>query len=140
LAESAGATYARYADDLAFSSDAGFERRPFDRDVDRFAAHVAAIAGEEGWTVNHRKTRIMRQGVRQHLVGLVTNTHVNVIRADFDRMKAILTNCIRHGAVSQNRANHPSFRMHLEGRVGFVESINPNKGRRLRALLDRVRW
>jgi hypothetical protein len=30
--------------------------------------------------------------------------------------------------------------MHLEGRVAFVESINPGKGRRLRAIFDRIRW
>jgi len=37
--------------------------------------------------MNHRKTRIMRQGVRQRLAGLVANQHVNVARADFDRLK-----------------------------------------------------
>jgi len=135
LARAAGATYARYADDLAFSGEA-----EFDGCVDRFRAHAAAIVAEEGWTVNHRKTRIMRQGVRQHLVGLVTNRHVNVVRADFDRLKATLTNCLRHGASSQNRDNHPSFRMHLEGRVIFVESINPAKGKRLRDLFERIEW
>ncbi|KAA6465438.1 RNA-directed DNA polymerase [Acidobacteria bacterium AB60] len=135
LANAAGATYARYADDLAFSGDAAFARS-----AERFAARVAAIAEEEGWTVNHRKTRIMRQGVRQHLVGLVTNTHANVRRADFDRLKAILTNCGLHDPATQNRENHPAFRAHLEGRVSFVESINPGKGRRLRALFDRIVW
>lgn len=135
LAQAAGATYARYADDLAFSGEA-----EFGRSANRFALHVAGIAEEEGWAVNHRKTRLMRQGVRQHLVGLVTNDHVNVIRADHDRLKATLTNCIRHGASSQNRKNHPSFRMHLEGRVGFLESINPEKGKRLRALLEQIKW
>ena len=34
----------------------------------------------------------MRQGVRQHLAGLVTNQRMNVIRRDFDRLKAVLTN------------------------------------------------
>jgi hypothetical protein len=37
----------------------------------RRKAHAAAILLEEGFTVNHRKTRIMRQGVRQHLAGHV---------------------------------------------------------------------
>ena len=74
---------------------------------------------EEGFTVHHRKTRIMRQGVRQHLAGLVANQRVNVIRADFDRLKATLTNCVRSGPESQNREAHPDFRAHLEGRVGL---------------------
>ncbi len=135
LAKSAGAEYTRYADDLAFSGAETFERR-----VKRFSTHVAAILHEEGFAVHHRKTRIMRQGVRQHLAGLVANQRVNVLRADFDRLKATLTNCIRLGAGSQNRDAHPSFRSHLEGRVGFVEMVNPAKGGRLRALLERIEW
>ena len=118
-------SYTRYADDLAFSGGDGFERA-----AERFSLHAAAILGEEGFSVNHRKTRIMRSGVRQHLAGLVTNQHPNVRRSDFDRLKAILTNCVRLGPESQNRDGHPRFRMHLEGRVAFVESINPAKGRR----------
>ena len=135
LARAAGATYTRYADDLAFSGDEAFERR-----VERFAAHAAAILHEEGFAVNHRKTRIMRQSVRQHLAGLVANQGVNVRRADFDRLKATLTNCVRLGPESQNRGGHASFRAHLEGRVGFVETINAVKGKRLRAILEEIRW
>jgi len=135
LAESAGAAYTRYADDLAFSGDDDFARR-----AERFSIHVAAILHEEGFSVHHRKTRIMRQGVRQHLAGLITNQHANTYRADFDRLKAILTNCVRLGPDSQNRDAHPAFRAHLEGRIAFVESVNPARGRKLRAIFERIRW
>ncbi len=135
LARSAGAEYSRYADDLAFSGDEEFERG-----VERFSTHVAAILMEEGFHVNHRKTRIMRQGVRQRLVGLVANHRMNIMRADFDRLKATLHNCARLGPESQNRAAHPSFRAHLDGRIGWVESVNPAKGQRLRALFDQIAW
>jgi len=95
---------------------------------------------EEGFGVNHRKTRIMRQGVRQHLAGIVANQHLNVIRTDYDRLKATLMNCVRRGPESQNRAGHPQFRSHLEGHVAFVEMINPARGVRLRALYERIQW
>jgi hypothetical protein len=135
LAESAGAAYTRYADDLAFSGGDDFDRR-----VERFAAHVAAILIEEDFAVHHRKTRIMRQSVRQHLAGVVANQKLNVWRADYDQLKAILTNCVRHGAASQNRDGHTDFRAHLEGRVSYVESINPEKGKKLRAIFRRIAW
>jgi len=135
LAQSAGAVYTRYADDLAFS---GGER--FDRSVARFAAQVAAILIEEGFTVHHRKTHVMRQSVRQHLAGLVTNQRLNVRRSDFDLLKAILTNCVRHGPATQNREAHPHFQEHLAGRIGFMETINIEKGRRLRATFDQIAW
>jgi RNA-directed DNA polymerase len=135
LAQAAEATYTRYADDLAFSGDDKFERS-----VNRFAAHVAAILSEEGFAVNHRKTRVMRRSVRQHLAGVVVNRHANVDRQDFDRLKAILTNCVRHGPDSQNRDGHPSFRAHLEGRISFVEMINAQKGARLREIFEKIQW
>jgi len=135
LARSVGAVYTRYADDLAFSGDELFERG-----VQRFSTHVAAILIEEGFIVNYRKTRIMRRGVRQHLAGLVTNQHTNVMRGDFDRLKATLTNCVRSRPDSQNREALPRFQKHLEGRVAFVESINPAKGLRLRRIFEQIRW
>jgi len=101
---------------------------------------VAAILMEEGFNVHHRKTRVMRQGVRQHLAGLVTNEKLNVVRADFDKLKAILTNCVRHGAESQNREGHPAFRQHLDGRIGFVEMVNWAKGARLRRIFEQIEW
>ena len=135
LARAAGATYTRYADDLAFSGDEAFAGHAI-----RFAIHVAAIALEEGFPVHHRKTRLMRPGVRQHLAGIVINRHSNIPRRDFDELKAILTNCIRTGPDAQNRSRHPDFRAHLAGRIAFVESIHPQRGQRLRALFQRIPW
>jgi RNA-directed DNA polymerase len=135
LASAARAEYTRYADDLAFSGGQHFART-----VERFSVHIAAILREEGFSANHHKTRIMRQGVRQHLACLTTNQRLNVERADYDRLKAILTNCLRHGPESQNRESHPRFREHLLGRISFVEMINQGKGSRLRTIFDRIQW
>ena len=135
LARSAGAVYTRYADDLAFSGGEGFRRG-----ADRFAAHVAAIAIEEGFCVNHHKTRIMPRGVRQILAGLVVNQQASLRRAELQRLEAILTNCVRFGPDSQNREGLPDFRAHLEGRIGFVEMIGRAKGERLRAIFKEIRF
>jgi hypothetical protein len=125
----------RYADDLAFSGG-----EEFALGVDRFSTHVAAVVAEEGFAANHRKTRIMRQGVRQQLTGLIVNQRMNIRRVDFDRLKATLTNCVHFGPASQNREGHPSFEEHMEGRLGFVEMVNPEKARRLRRLWERIVW
>ena len=135
LAQSVGATYTRYADDIAFSGDGRFERG-----IERFSTHVAAILMEEGFRVHFRKIRVMRQGVRQHLAGLVINDHPNVMRADFDRLKATLTNCVRFGPESQNRDALPYFRAHLEGRLAFMASINPAKAVRLRKVFFMIEF
>jgi hypothetical protein len=135
LARAAGAAYTRYADDLAFSGDAEFARG-----VERFAVHAMAVAMEEGFDVHARKTRVMRKGVRQRLAGLVVNERVNVARDEFDRLKAVLTNCVRYGATSQNREGRTAFREHLLGRVGFVESVHAERGKKLRGIFERIGW
>jgi RNA-directed DNA polymerase len=135
LAKTAGAVYTRYADDLAWSGGAVFARS-----VDRFAAHAAAIAIEEGFSVNQHKTRMMRQGVRQQLAGIVVNRKVGLPRVVLERLEAILTNCLRRGPESQNREMVPDFRAHLGGRVAFVEMVDAVKGRRLREILEGIRW
>jgi hypothetical protein len=63
-----------------------------------------------------------------------------VVRADFDKLKAILTNCARQGPASQNREGHAAFRLHLDGRVEFVEMVNPVKGARLRKIFEQIQW
>ena len=133
LAQSAGAVYTRYADDLAFSGDDDFRRG-----IHTFLAHVANIIQDEGFAVNTKKTRLMPASTRQHLAGLVTNVKPNLQRADFDQLKATLTNCLRSGPGSQNRDGHPDFRAHLAGRIAFCAMVNPEKARRLQAIFAKI--
>lgn len=135
LATASSAVYTRYADDLAFSGDAKFSRSAY-----RFHIHASAIAMAEGFDVHHRKTRIMRPGVRQRIAGLVVNQRINIPRNDFDRLKATLNNCVRLGPDSQNHERQPDFRSHLDGRVSFVEMINPQRGHKLRTLFQQITW
>jgi RNA-directed DNA polymerase len=135
LAESLDAHYTRYADDLAFSGGPALEKS-----ARRFQVLVCRIALEEGFEINTRKSRFMRQGVRQQLAGVVLNRHLNSRRDEYDRLKAILTNCLRHGPASQNRDGHLDFKAHLAGRIAYVSMLNPGRGQRLRAAFDRVIW
>ncbi len=135
LARRAGATYTRYADDLTFSGDATFARR-----VSAFYRLVCGVVAEEGFRVNGRKTRRMRRGERQWVTGLVVNERLNVPRDAFERLEATLCNCARHGPASQNRAGHPAFRAHLEGRIAWIASVHPTRGAKLRAWFARIDW
>lgn len=135
LAKACGATYTRYADDLTFSG--GAELRRSSR---RFARRVALIAAEEGFAINRGKTRVFSRAERQTVTGVVVNIRPNVPRTEFDRLKAILTNCVRHDPATQNRENVPDFRAHLAGRVSHVAAVNPLRGRKLSAIFDRISW
>lgn len=135
LAKGFGATYSRYADDLTFSGGRDFERR-----TETFTALVTAVAHEEGFRVNGRKTRIMNAGVRQTMTGLVVNERPNIPRDEYDHLKAILHNCFRFGPASQNREARRDFRDHLRGRIAFVKMVHEARGMRLAALFNKIDW
>ncbi len=126
--------YTRYADDLAFSGDYS------KAEANNLVNLVRCIVEDEGFTVNHRKTKIMTLASRQRLTGLSINQHVNYPREKYDELKAILYNCGRFGPTSQNRRKHPNFKAHLQGRVAHVHSINPQRALRLQRLFDRIEW
>jgi len=129
----AGARYSRYADDLTFSGAAGLAAA-------RLVRSVTQIVAEEGFTVNRAKTRVQRATQRQLVTGLVVNHGLGVGRQEEDRLRAALHDAVRHGPEVANRRRHPDFRAHLEGRVGWVEAVNPVRGARLRRQLDDVVW
>ncbi len=135
LAAYYGATYTRYADDLTFSGG-----RQLFRIRTRFQLAVQDIAANEGFVVNPHKTRVMGQAGRQTVTGVVVNVRPNVARTELDLLKAILTNCVRHGPASQNRGGHRDFRTHLRGRVAHITQLNAARGAKLKALFDRIRW
>ncbi|MDF2562125.1 MAG: hypothetical protein K0R99_3571, partial [Microbacterium sp.] len=64
----------------------------------------------------------------------------NVSRDDYDRLKATIHNCVVHGPGSQNHRRLDDFRAHLLGRISWVESLNPQRGEKLRAEFLRIRW
>jgi RNA-directed DNA polymerase len=135
LAKTLPASYTRYADDLAFSGGMELERA-----ARRFQVAVCRIALEEGFEIHTRKSRFMRQGVRQQLAGIVLNVRPNLRRDEFDRLKAILHNCIKNGGQAENRENVRDFRGHLLGRISYISMIHPARGRRLREMFDEIEW
>jgi hypothetical protein len=135
LARQFGATYTRYADDLLFSGGDSFRR-----EAKRCEMLAGAILLDEGFTPAWRKTRLMPDSVSQRAVGLVLNHHAGLPRAERDALKAILTNCHRHGPASQNRSGHPDFRAHLLGRISHACHVHPASGEKLRALFDQICW
>jgi len=135
LAAALGGSYTRYADDLTISGGGLLLSRAGD-----VPATIAAIAAEEGFTVNERKSALMTRAGRQRVCGIVVNDHPNVARDEYDRLKAILHNAARDGPAGENRRGVTDFRAHLLGRIGWVESVNPSRGAKLRARFAQIVW
>jgi RNA-directed DNA polymerase len=128
-----GLTYTRYADDLAFSGPVGGWTPTLPR-------AVGAIAGDEGFALNPAKTRVRPAGQRQLVTGVVVNERPGVPRELRERLRAVLHDAATHGVEAANRERRPDFRGQLDGRIGWVESVNPSQGRRLRRQFDAVTW
>jgi RNA-directed DNA polymerase len=135
LARAFGATYTRYADDLTFSGPAEFGRSLRD-----FIPLVTQIIRKERFRVNAKKRKVIRAGRALVVTGVVVNEKVNVRRRQFDRLKAVLVNCVRQGPSTQNRAGHPRFADHLRGRVAHVSQLNADRGAKLLALYEQIDW
>ncbi len=135
LGAALGVTYSRYADDLTFSG-----RRSLASTVGRLRRTVAEIAGEEGFRINELKSTLTTSAGRQRVCGVVVNQHVNVAREDYDTLKATLHNARLQGPAAQNLASLPDFRAHLLGRIAWVQSLNPERGAKLRREFERIAW
>ena len=135
LADSMGIKYSRYADDLLFSGD-----RALARYARQLSITVGSIALEEGFEANFRKTRFQHCSQRQTATGIVFNEKPNICRKEYDRLKALLFNCVKQGPISQNRKGHPHFQQHLKGRIDWVERLHPNRAAKLRAIFEQIHW
>jgi RNA-directed DNA polymerase len=135
LAHALGARYTRYADDIVLSGG-----RHLSAAFARIEAWVGRIALEEGFALNHRKTRCLRAARRQSVCSIVVNQHPNLPRPAFDQLKAILHQCVLHGPAAQNRQAHPNWREHLQGRVAWAAQLNPAKAQRLQRLWGQIDW
>ncbi|MFJ8913190.1 reverse transcriptase family protein [Amycolatopsis sp. NPDC102389] len=89
LARALGATYTRYADDLAFSGDS--------LPLHRLLPGVRRIVTGEGFRLRDDKTSIAAAHQRQRVAGLVVNSAPAATRADYDALRALLHNCVRTG-------------------------------------------
>lgn len=133
LAAALGATYTRYADDLAFSGAA-------DLPLHRLLPGVRLIVRDEGFRLRDAKTSIAAAHQRQRVAGLVVNSAPAVPRDDYDALRALLHNCVRTGPQAQNHGGHPDFRAHVLGRISWAGTAQPARAARLRAMFDRVDW
>jgi hypothetical protein len=135
LAASLKVSYTRYADDLTFSGPARLVRA-----ANTLRRAVAEIAREEGFSVNDHKSMLATRAGRQRVCGVIVNERLNVSRHEYDVLKAILHNARVHGPASQNREALPEFRAHLLGRLSWVQSLNPERGEKLRRQFTSIVW
>jgi len=120
LARKHQVAYTRYADDLTFSGD-----------LPREAAHkirqlVTRIVQEEGFTVNVAKTKLMGQGTRQTVTGVVVNKVLGLSRQERRRLRAA-----QHQLSKLAVEEQAEKRQWLGGKLAYLSMLNPQQAERL---------
>ena len=135
MAKAFGANFTRYADDLTISGP-----EELVRGLRTLIPLVQQIIRRERFQSNPKKRRVLRAHQRQSIAGVVVNARTNIARSDFDRLKAILTNCVRTGPALQNREHVEDFAAHLRGRIAHVLQLNRSRGQRLMEIFQKIDW
>lgn len=120
-------TYTRYADDLVFS------HADTNANVVALTRAVSRIAGDEGFTVNDRKTRIMRSPNRQMVTGLLVNDGVRLSRRTRRQIRAFLHRCSTRGLDEVSAEIGRDARAVAKGYLAFAHMVDPVEAQRLRA-------
>lgn len=119
LAKKWGFDYTRYADDLSFS---GAERSA----AAGLAKAATRIIEDEGFVVNHKKTRITGQGRRQTVTGVVVNQVAGLSRQERRRLRAALHQ------LSLKKEKDPAEVARLKGKLAYLAMLNPDQAEALR--------
>lgn len=133
IAKKLDLTYTRYADDLTFASKTKSDR------IGYLLARIRHIASDEGFAINEKKTRILKQATRQSVTGVVVNIQPASSRATRRKLRAILHNASKTSIESQNRAKRKGFAAWLTGMISFVALVNPKHAIPLREKLKALR-
>jgi RNA-directed DNA polymerase len=116
--------YSRYADDLIFSSN--------DERLPALLPFFREVIASEGYVVNQKKTRVMRQGVPQMVTGLVANVKPALPRARRRLLRAMTHRLRTRGAealtLARDRRQGRELVPVLEGHLAFARMVQQQRG------------
>lgn len=122
-----GYTYTRYADDMAFSSDAVIPSRE----------EVRSVLQKEGFCLADDKFRVSVRGQRQVVTGLsiADREAPRVPRAIKRKLRQSIYFCQKFGTEGHAEAlgvSSDGLVNEIDGRIGYVQGIEPDLGESLR--------
>lgn len=135
LVEKYEGDYTRYADDITISGNRGIIK----------CLHIVEhIINDEGFNINHNKTRTAFYYQRQEVTGLVVNHGKVSINKEYKRkLKQEIYFCIKYGVnehLDYIKNDKSFFKEHLYGKAYFVKMVEPEEGEKVLNMLDKVEW
>lgn len=132
MARALGWTYTRYADDLTFSTTAGDTGQ-----IGRVLWQAKQIVENEGFVLHPDKIKVMRQGSRQEVTGVVVNEKTNVSRTKLKQFRAVLHRLETKGADAA-QFGKGNILASIQGFANYVLMVNPEKGGALKAQVNAI--
>ena len=133
IAKKLGFTYTRYADDLTFSGtgESG-------RNISRLLAMTKKVVREEDFRIHPDKMRIMRQGSRKEVTGVVVNEKPGISRKKLKKFKALIFQIEKDGIKGKSWDGSSNLLASIRGYAQFICMVDPEKGRPLAERVDKI--
>lgn len=118
--------YTRYADDLTFSASG------------EAVTHTKTLLGllhriikSESLTLHPDKLRVLRNGARKEVTGIVVNDKPAVNPKELHKFRALLYQIEKDGIGGKHWNNSPHLLSSIKGYASFVNMVDPAKGKPL---------
>ncbi len=121
LATKHGFAYTRYADDLTFSGTQADA-------ITALLYWTKATVTEEGFHLHPDKTRIMKQGSKQEVTGIVVNQHLSLDNKVLKQFRAVLFQIDKDGYAGKSWGNGYNLLASIKSYAHYVRMVNPEKG------------
>lgn len=116
VAKRFGLHYSRYADDMTFSS-----MHNVYQEESEFRCEIKRIIEEQGFKMNEKKTRLLRDGQRQEVTGLTVNSVVNVSRKYISDLRWLLHIWEKEGYAKAYSLFYPKYKKEK----GYIKKGEP---------------
>lgn len=131
IATSEGLVYTRYADDITLS---GSEKDLLTTKI--LLSNISSLIGKYGFSVNRLKTKIIKDGNRKVITGLlVDGDKLRVPKPYKDEIRKELYYISKYGLENHcdkiKKRNHFAYLMRLKGRIQYIIYIEKTTGQKM---------
>lgn len=143
IATKYGFTITRYADDITLSTDKDYPKTEVEKEdgtkiisseIDTMIKEIESVLNAEGFRLNRRKTKVMREGSRKWAMGTVINNKPTLLRTKRNLLKCIVHNIMINGVGPESKKTERTehqFTSWVRGMIAHFQQIDPDRGNAL---------
>lgn len=130
LAAKYGYAYTRYADDMTFSASGAAAEK-----AGQLLRAIKMFVKEEGFVIHPDKLKVMRNGDKKEVTGIVVNEKLSLDRTTLRKFRALLHQVAKTGLAGKSWGKGKNIISSMEGYANFVFMVKPELGAKLKETL-----